>query len=465
MYNGIKFTNNSDIEKITEASFKILNDYGVLAEHESFAQILCDYSPDSISYNENRIRIKKEYARNYFLSFCNNASQNHAASQERQPNVSAYAELYQGYYLDPYDGKHKEWNEDRLLSYIKLAQRLPDIGSITMLGCPVKDFPVHKRPLVEKLYAFKYGTTNPSSIWDTALCSDLYKIWEIYADERKMPISDVFRGCVYFISPLKMGYVEAEQILWFRERGLKVNTGCMSSIGLGMPVTIAGALALHIAEQLFISIMHAALFGEKRFWLVCSLFTADMRSGSSRFGRPEQLLANNAISDIASFYSIPFYPLSGLSDAKLPSFEAGVQKLGTALAGIMKGYDGHIAAGLLSVDEVYSPVQMALDNEAAGYLKRICRGFSIDTEELALEAIKLFVNEDLLFIGQEHTARNINELWQPSIFSQDGFSGWKNDIDIDKARDIAISIMEGPPLTSLISENCEEKIRKVINET
>jgi len=458
LYNGIFFTNETDFDKITEHAFEIISSHGALIEHESFADIICGYAPDKISYDNKRVKINKNYAREYFMSFRN------TAVRERNPTASASAEIYEGPYLDPYDGEFKQWDEKRLLSYIKLAKRLPEVGSVSMLGCPIAGLSLLKKPLLEKLYAFKYGTTGSSAIWDTSLCGKLMDIWEIYANERGVPVSDVFQGGVYMISPLKIGYTESQQVLWFRDRGLKVFIGTLASLGLSAPVTPAGAIAIHIAEQLFLSFVHCALYGEKKFALSCSLSVVDMRTGVFQYGRPEQLLMNTAMSEIADYYGMHFHSHGGLSDAKVPSFEAGVQKLGTALANIMKGRNGNIVAGLLSVDEVYSPVQMVLDNEAAGYLKRICRGFETDDNSLDLEVINDCINESGSFIEQEQTAINVRKcIWTPSVFSGEMLNGWNKKTDIDRARDKAISIIEGPDMEPLISNDCEKKIQNIID--
>jgi len=136
MYNGIKFTENSDIERITETSFKILNECGVSVEHEKLAELICGYNPENIRLSGKRIYINTGFARDYFISFENNKK---GGSILAQPGISAAAEIYYGNYLDPYDGGFKEWNEERFLNYIKLAKNLPDIGSALMLGCPFSD--------------------------------------------------------------------------------------------------------------------------------------------------------------------------------------------------------------------------------------------------------------------------------------------------------------------------------------
>ena len=459
MYNGIKFTENSDIENIVETSFRILDQCGVSVEHESLAKLICEYNPHEIRLSDKRIYINANFARDYFMSFKN------SSNNSIQPGVSSSAEIYNGFYLDPYDGKFKEWTEERFLSYVKLAKRLPNVGSVSMLGCPPVHIPLHKKPLMEKFYAFKYGISGPSSIWDTSLCPAIYEIWEAYADERGVNISDVFSGTVYMMSPLKMGYIESEQILWFMERGLKAGVGNMPSIGLSAPVTPAGGIALHIAELLFLSVMRTALHGDRYFGLGCAISSADMRTCAFRFGRPERLLMNNAMCDIARYYNMPFWGGAGLSDAKVPSYEAAAQKVSAAVANMMKGCNGHIAAGLLAVDEVYSPVQMVLDNEMTGYLKHICQGFGVSESDLAFETVAECVKGGSSFMGQPHTAENARYcLWEPSVFSREMFNGWRGDTDCDRARQIAISVIEsGPDLEPLISDECEKRILTIIN--
>ncbi|MCL2813708.1 MAG: hypothetical protein FWD23_03825 [Oscillospiraceae bacterium] len=48
MYDGVKFTQASDIENIVAASFRILNDCGVSAAHEKLASLVCEYNPQKI---------------------------------------------------------------------------------------------------------------------------------------------------------------------------------------------------------------------------------------------------------------------------------------------------------------------------------------------------------------------------------------------------------------------------------
>jgi trimethylamine--corrinoid protein Co-methyltransferase len=458
MYNGISFTNTNDIESIIEHAFAILEEYGVLVESDKAVKIICDLAPGLIVFDNGRIKLKKYFVSEYFNSFKNTLKEN------QSPSLSVTAEIYEGFYLDPYDGEFKPWNEDLLLNYYKVGKALAEIDNISMLGCPLPDLPQQKRPLYEKLYAFKYGITGSYSIWETELCPKLLEIWKIYSCEIQQPIEEVFQGTVFMISPLRMGHVELEQMLWFRERGLKVGVGTLASLGISAPITLAGAIAIHLAEQLFLSVLHLAFYNERKFSINASLSVVDMRTSSFQYGRPEQVIMNNAMSDIAMYYGLPFSAHCGLSDAKKPSYEAGLQKTGTALAAIMKGRKGHIAAGLLSVDEIFSPVQMVLDNECSGYLRHICKGFEINEDTLAMEVLGECLSENSMFIDKEHTVKNFREtIWTTSIFSNEMKGQWDKKIDKERARQKAMEIIETEDLYPQISEECENKILMVIN--
>lgn len=455
MYNGIRFTNSSDIEQILNTSLKVLAQVGVLVESAELECLLLQKGRGRLALKNGRIVIDPGFAEAVFLS---------GRGRVQAPGVSAFAEIYEGWYLDPHSGAYETWTESRLLSYIGLAQRLEHVGQASMLGCPLPGISLMEKPLYEKLWCFSYGLACGGSIWDTRLCEPIYEIWRAYARERQEDLGAIFSGTVYLLTPLRFGHVEAEQYLWFYNHGLQVGIGTLASIGLSVPVTPAGAIAEQLAEQLFAGCVQTLLFGTEGFALSSGLSVADPRTSAFQYGRPEQVLMNNAIADIAAHYSLACHLHCGLSDAKLPSYEAGVQKLGSALSAFIKGREGHIAAGLLSVDEVCSPVQMVLDNEAAGYLKRLQKGFGVDEEALAYQVI---ADGSAMPIELEHTVRNMREnIWNPRLFSSEMYSGWQQSglSAEDKARDQALAIMEGGDPEIRISDRCRGEILKIIEK-
>ena len=456
---GMKVLSPDDIEKIVNTAFIILQNTGVLVEQITILDHLEAFG-GSVDETAQRVRFSRSFLEQF-------AADSRKIIREETPiSFSAFAGVYHGYFLDPEDGAYRPWTEERLLNYAKLAKALPNVDGMSMLGCPIQEVPVHLQPLYEKLYCWKYGIEGGSAIWTTELCPQIYDLWQAYADETGKDIHSLYNGTVYVISPLKFGQVEADQFLYFYEKGLRTRVGNMAAVGGTTPVTLAGALALQLAECLFVSILNRAFFQSDTIYFSSSIPVLDMSSGAFQYGRPEQSLLSIAGAQIADYLGADFGSHGGLSDAKAPGHEAGVQKAYSAMInGVISGH-GSIEAGLLGVDEIFSPVQMILDDEVTGAFKRIAQGFEVDEEALAAEVVHE-VGPGGKFLDTMHTAVNFRQsLWQPSLWSREMYTVWDSKgrpTEVDKARKKYRSILEeSPALEPQLSEDFERRLLQII---
>lgn len=279
----------------------------------------------------------------------------------------------------------------------------------------------------------------------------------------------MFCATVYVVPPLKLARHEAHQVTYFWERGLRVRIGSgMPTMGATAPVTLAGAVALNLAEQLALCILDGALWGEKRLHLGSSISVMDMRTTIRPFGRPEMALANLMTAQLARHYGASFSGHAGLSDAKLPSVEAGAQKLMTAVPTLLAGGSLWVDAGLLATDEVCSPVQMILDDEWMGALRRFTHGFEVSEESIGLETI-LEAGPGGHFLDKPHTVRHFREEhWNPSIWSRQMLRPWMERdrrLDADLARERALEIqseMQQHVPEPVLSASLEHEVLRVI---
>jgi trimethylamine--corrinoid protein Co-methyltransferase len=459
--NGLKVLDESEIKRIVNGALQILENTGVEIANDFIVNTLIEEAGIS-AIGKNKIKIRRSYTEKFF------DETEKIEIKKQEMKITSFAGVYEGVYLDPIDDGYKEWTEKRLLNYAQLAKKLPNIRAMFMLGCPLKSIPETKKPLYEKLYCWKYGIEGGESIWETELCPKIIDMWHVYTDEISQRIEDIFNGTVYLISPLKFGKAEAEQFEFFYKRGLRVSVGQLGSLGGTAPVTLAGALALHLAEGLFINIVNRVFFGDQRLSLYNSISTIDMSTGMFQYGRPEQVLLNIAGAQIAEKLGAQFEGHCGLSDAKVPGNEAGVQKVYSALFNAMACGRGVIEAGLLSVDEVCSPIQMILDDEITGAINHIIKGLAVDEETLALETIH-DVGTGGNFFDNEHTALHFRQtLWETTLWSREMKNIWemqgrKN--DIDKAREKFVSIVEEETdFESSISIEAEKALMKIIEK-
>lgn len=427
----------SEIELIHQSALRILSKMGMEIQNQVLLKDLADFGL-LVDYQGERVRFPVKIVEQ-FLSEVEKYDWEHHV-----PQVRSTAGLYHGLFHDPATGKLLPWTEERMAYYFALARKLEHIDGASMLGSRLPG-PSNLEPLYERYYCWKYGASEGSSIYLDEICPYLYELYQIRADSLGAPIQQVFEGTVYLVPPMKLGRHEAYQVQYFRERGLRVGIGDMYAMGGTAPVTYAAAITLNWAENLALRILDWALFGIQRLHLGTSIAAMDMKTMIYPFGRPAMGIAAVIAAQIARHFGASFSGHGGLSDSKLPSVESGAQKALTAIPTLLAGGSFWMDAGLLSIDEVYSPIQMILDNEFLSALKHFTRSFEVSEDSIGLETI-FEAGPGGGFIDKVHTARYFRtELWQPEIWARTMLGPWQSagsKLDVDLAREIALEVQQ-----------------------
>jgi len=422
-----------EIELIHQSALRILSEMGMEIQNQQLLKDLTDFGLQ-VDFDQQRVRFPAKTVTQFLYEVDKYDWEHHI------PQVSANAGLYHGLFHDPASGQLLPWTEKRMAYYFALARELEHIDGASMLGSRIPG-PPNLEPLYERYYCWKHGASEGSSIYLDEICPYLYELYQIRADSKSVPIQEVFEGTVYLVPPMKLGRHEAYQVQYFRERGLRVGIGDMFALGGTAPVTYASAVTLNWAEQLALRILEWAWFGVKRLHLGTSIAAMDMKTMIYPFGRPAMAIAAVISAQIARHFGASFSGHGGLSDSKLPSVESGAQKAYTAVPTLMAGGSFWMDAGLLSIDEVYSPIQMILDNEFLSALKQFTKTFEVSEESISLETI-FEAGPGGGFIDKVHTARHFRaELWQPKIWSRTMLGPWRDagsKLDVDLAREIAL---------------------------
>ncbi len=453
----VNVLSEAEVQAIHAAALRILGETGMWIENEEILRHL-----EGFGGRVDHVRQRVRYPAAVVERFLSDSDEVDWAAIE--PEASASAGVYYGLYHDPESGDLLPWTEERLAGYFALARALEHVGGYSMLGCPFAPVP-QLEPLYEKLYCWKYGGRDSGTIQMDELCPYLYDLFQLRAQQLGRPLADVFHGTAYLVPPLKLGRHEAYQFLYFWKRGLRVHIGDMYAMGATSPVTLAGSIALNLAEQVALGILSRAFHGGSRFRLGCSVSVIDMRTMIYPYGRPEMALTTLATAQMARHYRVPFGGHAGLSDAKLPSVEAGAQKALTAIPTLLAGGHVNLDAGLLSIDEVCSPLQMILDNEFCGALKQLCRGFGVTEEDLAVDLVAE-VGPGGNFMATEHTARRFrSEHWEPGIWSRQMLGPWlagERKLDVDYARDRYRELEHDLDTEPRLTDEEERDIRRIV---
>lgn len=276
----------------------------------------------------------------------------------------------------------------------------------------------------------------------------------IYAAGYMMEMCDVLgtrmeRLPVYVASPLTLGGESLAMALHFHDRISAVKVSSMPSFGVTTPLNIPAAFSVALAECLGSAWIVHALTGLNAEFLV-QMHPFDFRAMSFVYGSPEHLLLGHLASEFnAKLFGHDFQVTRGNIHtlAKTPGAQAAAEKASLITVGALMGARVFNGAGALSLDEIFSPIQLVIDLEILSQVWRYLCGVSVGEMPENLVAL---VEEGLRggFMGTDMTLDHMEDfLWYPEVFTRKTLEAWsrsgKKDA-VDAARDIVASTMAEP---------------------
>ncbi len=429
---SVKALSDSEVKDIHEASLVILRDTGVMVHHEEVLGLLGEAGA-KIDKSNNIARLPEKLVmdsvakagKKYIL---------YGRDPEHQARFG-YGDFVQmsspGQYIwvDSQTNKRRAATVQDARDAIRLGDALENINIVGSMAQP-EEIPESYRSVFLTAELVK-GTRKPSRSW-------VYKgqaadyVLEIYrtvaggeAALRERPMIETFMEP---ISPLQLPKDGLDIVKKFVQAGQPVSIGPMAMTSGTAPGTLAGTLAQENAEILAGVVVTQLLAPGTEVTYGGIPHIMDPRTAICSFGSPEQGLMGVAMVQIARFYGLPVYINAGLTDAKVPDAQAGIEKGTSMLLGALAGADMFGHCGICGTDHGGSLNWLFIDNELAAYVKRIARGFEVSSETLATEVVNA-VGPKGNYLAEEHTARHFREeLWLCSqMWTRQSFDAWEND--------------------------------------
>ncbi|MEQ9487989.1 MAG: trimethylamine methyltransferase family protein [Alphaproteobacteria bacterium] len=281
---------------------------------------------------------------------------------------------------------------DDLYNMARLANQLPNIHMFqrTVVARDILD--PYEMDL-NTAYACMSGTSKPVG---TSFGSDENLKSAIEMMHMVAGSEDAFRArpflCVstcFVVPPLKFAEEALSVIETCCDQGVPLKLVSAGQAGATSPAALAGAVALQTAEVMagliYVNLLnpgHPALFGALPF-------VSDLRTGAMSGGSAEQGLLMAACAQMAQHMGVPCAVSAGMTDSKMPDFQAGYEKgyteLLSALAGANLIYE---AAGMYGSLLACSLESFVLDNDLIGAVMRATRGIEVTDETLSFEVVK-----------------------------------------------------------------------------
>ena len=202
--------------------------------------------------------------------------------------------------------------------------------------------------------------------------------------------------------------------------------------GTTAPMTMAGMLALSIAESLFAITLAQLKAPGTPVFMAGNVGNANLASATTAITPPERTLAYMGQAQVAASFGLPTWGLAGATEAKVMDAQAGAEAafslLGQTLGGSTIIHDvGYMDSGMIC-----SADMLVLGDELIGWVRRVMKGIPVSEAELALEVIHA-VGPGGNFARLKHTAVNCRkDYWTPTgVFYREPYGAWVRDGSLD----------------------------------
>ena len=428
----LEFLSEAEVRAIHEASLVILRDTGVLVRHAGVLERLAEAGA-RVDRGRQIARLPEQLV----LESIAHAGKRYILYGRDPGRVArfGYGDLVlmsspgQYAWVDAETGQRRSPTLADLSDAIRLGDALTHVTVVGAMAM-VAEVPAAYRDVFLTGELVK-GSTKPTRCFVANGRTARY-VLEIYRTVaggaqalRERPMAEVF---VEPISPLQLPQDGLDVLIEFVQAGQPACFGPMAMVSGTAPATLAGTLAQENAEILAGIVVAQVLAPGTPVMYGGIPHVMDPRTSICSFGSPEQALMGVAMAQIAHFYGFPVYINVGITDAKLPDAQAGIEKGTTLVLGALAGADmvGH--AGICGTDHGASLPWLVVDNELVAYVKRILRGFEVTPETLATDVVRT-VGPGGNYLAEEHTLRHFRqEIWCPGpVWTRQTWEGWEQE--------------------------------------
>ncbi|MCP4045986.1 MAG: trimethylamine methyltransferase [Gammaproteobacteria bacterium] len=249
------------------------------------------------------------------------------------------------------------------------------------------------------------------------------------------------------VSPLRFGPENVAIAIEAARSGIPMVMVMAGQAGATAPASLSNTLIMSLAEALA-GLVLINLFMPGHPVLVGSWpFVSDLRTGAFSGGGGEQALLASAAVQITNALGLPSSQVAGMTDSKIPDFQAGAEKAITVeLAALAGGNMINSSAGIYSSLMTASFEGVVLDNDMFGNILRTVRGIEVVDPEHSVDIIQRAVSGEGHFLGDPDTlALMETEYLYPKLFDRTTSDDWeaqgRQDIR-ERAQQVACSILE-----------------------
>ncbi|MGB7033283.1 MAG: trimethylamine methyltransferase family protein [Syntrophobacteria bacterium] len=296
---------------------------------------------------------------------------------------------------------------------------------------------------IEDIYVYVFAemlrNTNKPIVFIADSGRDIAKIHEmaclVVGGEEELQGKPFLLNYSEAISPLLFPENVMEKLIFCAQKKIPLCLPSGSNAGGGAPVTLAGAMALGIAENLAGLVVHQLAGKGSPFLFGPNVSAMDMKSSVVCYGCPEWSLTQAALADMRDeIYGLPIWAFAGASDAKIMDAQAGAEAMFSILTALLSRANLIHDVGFLEYGSTSSLEMITMANELIAMSRFYVQGIPVNDGTLALEAIERVGRggPGSIFLMDDHTYDHFMEaLFLPKLLDRSRYDAWENEGAMD----------------------------------
>ena len=423
--NRNEILSSDEVEKIHQASVKLLADVGVEFPDDKAVAVLKKHGFKADGYrvyfSEDQVMSVLKTVPAQFTLHARNPDRNVTVGDGEPVFAPAYGAPF---LIDPDVGKRAPVIKD-YHNLARLAHVLPNQDLSGHLMVEPGDVPARTAHL-HMLHANIVHSDKPfiGSAGGQAGARHTMEMASILFGE-EMRERRVTVGLINSLSPLGYSSEMLQALMEYARWRQPIIIAALAMAGSTGPITLAGVLAVQNAE-LLAGIVLAQLVGPGTPVIYGSTSTnIDMKTGALAIGSPELSLMIAAHAQLARYYGLLSRSGGALTDASSPDAQAGFESMLSLMTTVNSDIDFVLhAGGILSSYLAFSYEKFVLDDEMCGMVRRLRRGIDVTPETLAYDVIA-GVGPGGNFLMEPHTVKRCRrEFWEPALCDRSGLEAW-----------------------------------------
>lgn len=469
-----------EIDRIHEGSLEILAKVGMKIESKGMLKGLkdagakVDEASSTVLFPEKLVEESIEGQRKLLASgkrlhLINGVTSQKSDKKGILAKISGGCEKY----LDWESGTLQPASAKKLLEFIRLGQKLPEVDFV---GNPIvmredmngKTLPESIRRIkTAALVAKNTEKLGSMEVWDEREIDLFMEMGIICKGGKEAYMADpCFVTAKETISPLFLDEHAGDILLAFAKRDLPCTIIPMPITGMSTPISMEGNAIVGNAEILGVITAIRSVYPEALVGGGTISGIMDMQTSVASFSAPEAILQDIAIGEVQDrLYGLNYLLGTGYTDAKFPNSQLLAEKTMKTLFTYLSGRTTY-PVGLLDAGSVFSAEQALVDIEIARYIHGHFEGsFSIGSMKEILEVITS-VGIRGNSIGEEHTFAHFRENWFPWIMDRTSFASIEKNREEDiysRARTKVMELLKGDDFWELDGER-QKAIDEVVKK-